>query len=72
MALIIGLRGWATRQLHIGDLTALFATAEGRLADDDRIKRLARRGFVTAKSNGRPLITTRGRVALAIKRLIPR
>jgi hypothetical protein len=66
----IGFRKWATRGLHAGDLTALSVLSNGALrADQGRIERLKRRGFVAQRRNGRPSITARGRAALAIKRL---
>ncbi len=68
----VDLRGWATRKLRSGDLTALSAIASGRAAEETREQRLLRRGFVCQHGDGRLGVTTLGRVALVIKRLIPR
>jgi hypothetical protein len=68
----IGFRAWTTRKLHSGDLAALSAIAKGGRADEDRIDRLTRRGFVAQRRDGRTFVTARGRVALAIRRLTPR
>ncbi len=68
----VGIRDWATRKLHTGDLTALAAVADGLAVDEVRLKRLQRRGFLSQLDDGRVVVTARGRVALMIKRLTPR
>lgn len=66
----MGIRRWATRSLRTGDLTALSKIAKGSSVDDpNRIDRLRKRGFVTAKIDGRPEITLPGRLALAAKNI---
>ena len=66
--MVIDLREWATRKLRSGDLTALSAIARGGArADDERIDRLMRRGFLAQRRDGHRVVTARGRVALAIK-----
>ena len=67
----LGPRTWATHQLHKGDLTALAAIVHGGKPDDERAKRLARRGFIAVKPSGRCLITPRGRMALIVRRFLP-
>jgi len=66
----IGFREWSTRKLQSGDLTALSAIAGGASRpDEDRVKRLFRRGFVAQRRAGSYGVTARGRVALLIRRL---
>jgi hypothetical protein len=64
-----GFMEWATRSLHSGDLSALSAIASGFRAEDARLKRLSRRGFVYQRDNGRITVTPRGRMALIIRHL---
>lgn len=62
-------RTWATYKLKPGDLTALVSIASRRVrADEARLARLRRRGFVTERSDGSVAVTIRGRLAIAIKR----
>ncbi|HTO60979.1 MAG TPA: hypothetical protein VMM15_06965 [Bradyrhizobium sp.] len=66
----LGLREWSTRKLQSGDLTALSAIAGGAArTDEDRLKRLSRRGFVAERRSGSYAVTARGRVALLIRKL---
>lgn len=69
---MMNVREWATRKLRQGDLTALAALASGSQdVGEDRVKRLHKRGFVVER-NDSVSVTTRGRVALMIRRLKPR
>jgi hypothetical protein len=65
-----GVREWATRNLHSGDLSALSAIAGGFKAEKARLQRLSRRGFVAERDNGRVTVTPRGRVALIVRHFI--
>jgi hypothetical protein len=63
------LQAWTMRKLRYGDLTALSSIAHGAKPEDERIRRLSRRGFVVSRRNGRLAVTGRGRIALMIRRL---
>lgn len=66
------MRKWATRKLRSGDLTALAAVVNGCAnIEPERIGRLAQRGFVVTKPNGKVAATLSGRAALVIKRALP-
>lgn len=67
-----GPREWSRSKLQSGDLTALSAIAHGMRTDEDRAKRLFRRGFVSERGDGSVSITPRGRLALMIRRVSPR
>jgi hypothetical protein len=69
---IPGFIEWATRSLRSGDLGALAAVADGFRAEEARLNRLSRRGFVAQRNNGRITVTPRGRMALFIRHLILR
>jgi hypothetical protein len=63
------LQAWTTRKLRYGDLTALSNIAHGSWPEDERVRRLSRRGFVVCRRSGRLAVTGRGRIALMIRRL---
>jgi len=67
-------REWATRGLHQGDLTALAAIARGARKDEqDRLERLAQRGFVKMKAgDSLPRVTLLGRLAIIVRKLTRR
>lgn len=66
----MSIRSWTTKSLRPGDLTALAAISQRRWSDpeEDRLKRLARRGFVKVRAE-RPVITVVGRGALLLRKL---
>jgi hypothetical protein len=64
-----GLREWSTSKLRHGDLTALHDLVAGSRAEESRLKRLARRGFIAQRKSGQFAVTARGRVALLVRRL---
>lgn len=67
------MREWATRKLRYGDLTALETVRKGvKHIDEDRIDRLAKRGFITKKGNGKIVVTIPGHIALLVRSLTPR
>ena len=66
-----GFRNWATRHLQKCDLSALAASPHGGKFDEERTKRLARRGFVTVQPSGRCALTPRGRLVLILRRIMP-
>jgi len=65
-----GLRRWAGRKLHRGDLTMLAAIAHGNATapQQNSIDRLAQRHFVVQKSDGQFAVTLRGHMALIVRR----
>ena len=65
-----GLRRWAGRKLHRGDLTMLAAIAHGNATASrhNSIDRLAQRHFVMQKSDGQFAVTWRGHMALMVRR----
>jgi hypothetical protein len=67
------MREWATRKLRYGDLTALGTVRKGvDGVPEDRLGRLAKRGFVAKKGNGKFVVTFPGRLALLVRSLTPR
>ena len=67
------MREWATRRLRYGDLTALGTVGKGfGKIDEDRLKRLEKRGFIAKKADGKIAVTIPGRVALLVRRVTPR
>lgn len=67
------MREWATRKLRHGDLTALGTIRKGREGvADDRLCRLAKRGFVAKKDDGKVVVTIPGHIALLVRSLTPR
>lgn len=67
------MREWATRKLRQGDLTALGAIRRGiEVVPDDRYCRLAKRGFVVKKGDGKVVVTIPGHIALLVRSLTPR
>lgn len=67
----VRLKSWATNKLKAGDLTALASMIHGGMASEpNRLRRLASRRFVTESGDGHVSVTARGRMALAIKRLL--
>lgn len=67
------MREWATRKLRYGDLTALSVARKGSgRIEADRLERLANRGFIVKKNNGKIVVTIPGRVALLVRGLMPR
>ena len=67
------MREWATRKLRYGDLTALGTVRKGvEGVPEDRLCRLAKRGFVARKGNGKFVVTIPGRLALLVRSLTPR
>jgi oxalate decarboxylase/phosphoglucose isomerase-like protein (cupin superfamily) len=66
----VGIRKWATKSLRPGDLAALAEITRGHWnpPEEQRVKRLNRRGFLKKEQN--KLVTTlHGRAALLIRRL---
>jgi hypothetical protein len=64
------MRNWATRDLKPGDLTTLVQIGQGAAGhDEERVKRLSRRGFVERDASGRIKLTAKGRLASIIKRV---
>lgn len=64
------MRNWATRDLKPGDLTTLIQIGRGATGhDEERVKRLSRRGFIERAPGGRIKLTAKGRVASIIKRV---
>jgi len=66
------MREWATRKLRQGDLTALVTIRRGREGvEDDRLCRLAKRGFIAKRNNGKVVVTIPGHIALLVRSLTP-
>lgn len=67
------MRKWATRKLRYGDMTALKAVRTGlRNIEEDRVERLAKRGFIAKNGEGKVVVTILGRIALLFRGLTPR
>ena len=61
---------WARQGLRPGDLTMLAGIGKSaRISEEDRLKRLSRRGFVKVASDGSASVTAKGRLALLAKKL---
>jgi hypothetical protein len=68
----MSVRYWLTKELWRGDLHALSAAARGDVfdLDPDQIKRLRARGYLRRAIVGGFSVTTKGRFALAMRRVI--
>jgi len=67
----VGVRGWATRKLRSGDLTALAAIALGRPpSQPGPAERLIDRGFARERDDASLAVTISGRLALLVRRFL--
>lgn len=67
----MGLRRWATRHLHSGDLTFLRDLRKGaQETNEGRLERLRKRGFIKLLDSQKVHVTVLGWAALIVKQFM--